>query len=320
MASVRVTLDGPSMEAAIRAIAVYSASIPRDIIARRRASELLLRRLLRSRLRLVRAEMLGRRFGFLKDEDRLHYRAKKKSGIFSQIYLSPEELTYLKDGLETLVRRLQGGSAIERKLLFRCTIASQAIQAGKKVHSELVRALNVRRKANDGQRSTVPDRNAGPAVVDSAITRMRFREWTVRAGVFATISYMRYKTADMFWDRAYRLLERMIKLQKNVIVSQVRHGKLGYRLRDGLEVVRGIGVEPNKKSYVTPGFNIEELWVLREGLELRDGETGLNPTERVLLLKARMLEGARYGAGRRQLAWRLGGLAKRKRYGPRVRW
>ncbi len=318
--SVRVRLDEPCMEAAIRATAVYCASIAPDIIARRKASEAFLVKLLRSRLRLVRAEMLRRKLEVLTDEERSHYQVRRKSTAYSQIYFSPTELAIVKNGLDILSRRLQGDlSEAERRLAFRCTTISQAIQAGKNAHSELVRALNSQRRANVVRPATPRNGNPKQAAMDSAVTRMRFREWTVRAGVFASVSYMWYKTSAMFWERAYGLLERLIRLQRDVIVSQVRHGKPGHRLREGGVVARGLGIESNKQAYITPRFNIEELWVLREGLELREREVRLNPTERVLLLKAKLLEGAKYGDGRQQLGWRLGGLAKRKRYGVRAR-
>lgn len=319
--SVRVKLDEPGMEAAIKATSVYCASIAPELATRRLACEAFLVRLLRSRLRLVRTEMLSRKLRGLTDEERLRYSVKERPVAYSQIYFLPAETTYVKDGLEILSRRVEGGlGEAERRLLLRCTVLGQAVQAGKRAHSELVRALNSQRKTNVGQTPKVGNRGQKSTVVDSAVLRIRFREWTVRAGVFATISYMRHKTSPLFWERAYRLLERMIRLQRNVIVSQVRHGRPGHRLRDGGVVLRGLGIEPNKHAYITPWFNIEELWVLREGLELKEGERALNPTERVLLLKAKLLEGARYGANGRHLAWRLGGLTKRKRYRASARW
>ena len=330
---VRVRLDEPSMEAAIRSAAVYCTSIMPPFTARRETCEAFLVRLLRLRMRLVRTEFLRRKLKDMMDKERLQYRVKEMHDAYLRLRLSPEEMTIVKDSLEVLGPRLERNLAdAERRLLLRCTVLHQAMEAGKRPHSELVRVLNGQRNnavalalepRNDGQKAG----NAG-----SAELRLRFREWTVRAALFAIMSYMRYSTSPLSWRRAYRLLERMIRMHRDVIASQVRYGKPGYWLSQGGVVRRGLGVEPNKQAYVTPRFRIQELRIVREGLELRGGELGraseesgkawrrqLNPTERVLLLRATLLYGARYDVGKRGIAWRLGGLSKKKREGPRAR-
>lgn len=332
---VRVRLDEPSMEAAIRGVSMYFASIVPPFTAKQRACEGFLVRLLRSRLRLVRTEFLRMKLKDTENKERLQYSMKEKRRAYLRLYFSPEEMTTVKEGLEILGRRLEGDlTDVERRLMLRCTVLSQAVQAGQTPHSELVRELNHQRAA--AMAAPKPQARSGgqmTGVAVSADLRVRMREWTVRAALFAVLSYMRYNSASpQSWKRAFRLLERVIGLHRDVIASQVRHGKPGYWLREGGIVRRGLGIEPNKQAYITPRLSIRELRIFREGLELRKGELAragedagsewrrqLNRTERVLLLKATLLYGAKYGVGRRRVGWQVGGLAKKMRARSRTR-
>jgi hypothetical protein len=89
-------------------------------------------------------------------------------------------------------------------------------------------------------------------------------------------------------------------------------------------VRRALGIEPNRQPYVTPRLPVPELRIIREGPELRKGEmaraeeeTGeigkwqLSPSEKILLLKATLLYGARFDVDRRPAGWQVGGLLKK---------
>ena len=325
--SVRVRLNEPDMDAAIRAVSVCCASVPPPLFPKREAVEALLVRLLRSRMRLVRTEFHRRKLRYASEEERLDYKVKERPVAYLQLYLLPEEVRFVREGLELLGRRLERGlSAVEDRLLLRCTTLDQAIHAGKSPHAELVRVLNRRRGApsrpQDGPRSGRKKDGTHPDM------RLRFREWTVRAAVFGIVSYMRYTASPPEWRRAYKLLEKMVRLHRDVIASQVRHGKPGYRLLEGLQVKQGLGIEPSKQAYVTPRLGLQDLRVMREGLELRSGELAraagsslspryrLNPTEEVLLLKSKLLYDASYGVGERRIRWRWGRLPRERNHGP----
>ena len=311
---VRVRLDEPCMDAILRVMSVYCASIPPQFHAKREAIEALLLRLLRSRMRLVRSEFLRLKLEYASEEERLDYRMKAKTAAYVQLYLMPEEVMFMKEGLELLGSRLERDlNSIEDGLLHRFASLGQAIQAGKNPHSELVRALNRRRgmKRKESETGRGAARTSTPGTM-----RLRFREWTVRAAIFGIVSYMRYVGSSHEWRRAYRLLQRMIRLHRDVIASQVKHGKPGRYLINGEPVKAGLGIEPNKRAYITPRLGIHDLQVMREGLELRSGELEkaagdslspryrLNPTEQVLLLKSKRLYDAAFGVGDRRVRWR----------------
>jgi hypothetical protein len=153
------------------------------------------------------------------------------------------------------------------------------------------------------------------------------REWTVRAGFFAVISYTRYNGGSpASLRKVYRLLDRLIRVHRDVIVSQVRHGKPGLWLREGRMVRKGLGIDSNRRAYVTPRLSLWELRIIREGLGLRKGEmarameaTGslgvwrLNRSESVLLLKATIPYGARFAGDGHQAAWQVASRLKKLR-------
>lgn len=321
--------DEPGLEAAIRAISMHGASIPPAQLSKQRGSQALLVRLLRSRMRLVRSEFLRRKLKDADDDERLQYRVKEKEVAHQRLRFTDGELGILREGLEELGRRVpRAPSPAERNLLLRCTVLSQAMQAGSRPHSELIAALNSRRTQ---RRETVKREErrdeSGGRVAETAHFRIRLREWTVRAAFSGVTSYMRYNLGSpASLQRAYRLLDRLIRIHREVIVSQIRYGRPGFWLRQALTVRRGLGIDPNRQAYVTPRLTLWELRIIREGLELRKGEmarareaTGflgtwrLNPSESVLLLKATILYGARYGGDGRPAAWQVASLLKKMR-------
>ncbi len=328
---VRLGFDEPGMDAAIRAVSMYAASIPATQLDRQRGAEGLLVRLLRSRMRLVRSELLLRKLKDTDDDERLQYRAKARQSAYQRLTFTEGEVRILTGGLEELGRRLpRPPSSVERSLQTRCKVMGQAMEAGRRPHSELVAALNARR----GERMTtaIPGKQDGKPKRDPfgpALLRVRMREWTVRAAFLGVISYMRYNGASpASLGRAYRLLDRLIGIHRDVIASQVRHGRPGFWLQSGRTVRRGLGIEPNRQAYVTPRFSIQEVRIIQEGLELRRremarareatglGEWRLNKSEAVLLLKTTTLYGARHGLGGRQAGWQVASMIKRMRRAP----
>jgi hypothetical protein len=320
------------MEAAIRAVSMFGASIPAAQLDKQHGAEGLLVRLLRSRMRLVRSEFLLRKLKDTDDDQRLQYKVKAKQRACQRLVFTDGELRILKRGLEELGCRLPRAlSSAERNLQVRCNTLTQAMEVGRRPHSELVATLNAGRgkrvaTVNLDKQSVKPRRDASEA----SYLRMRMREWTVRAAFMGVISYMRYNGASpVSLGRAYRLLDRLIKIHREVIASQVRHGRPGFWLGSGRTITRGLGIEPNRQAYVTPRFSVQELRIIQEGLELRRREmrrareaTGLlgkwrlNPSEAVLLLKATTLYGARHGLAGRQAGWQVVSMLEKLRRGP----
>jgi hypothetical protein len=306
---------------------MHGASVPPSQLATQRGSQGLLVRLLRSRMRLVRSELLRRKLNDADDDERLQYRVKEKRVAYQRLSFTDGELGILTEGLEELGRRLpRPPSPAERNLLLRCTVLGQAMQAGRRPHSELVAKLNSERTQRI--ETVKQDERGGDSqggARETAQLRVRLREWTVRAAFSGVISYMRYNGGSpASMKKAYRLLDRLIRVHREVIVSQIRHGKPGLWLREGRMVRKGLGIDPNRQAYVTPRLTLWELRIIREGLELRKGEmaraseaTGflgtwrLNPSESVLLLKATILYGARYGGDGRPAAWQVASLLKK---------
>jgi len=312
---VRMRLDEPDMEAALKAVSLSAAAIPPSSTAKQKGCEAFLVRLLQSRMRLVRSEFLRMKLEDMDDDERLQYRVKERRVAYQRLYFWPWEVMLLKEGLEELGRRAgRDLTAVDSSLLLRCTVLGQAMQEGRSPHSELVTTLNRHRGARLATAKT-RDREGGrrKTVAETANLRIRMREWTLRAVFFAVIAYLRYNVASpQSWNRAYRLLERVVRLHRDAIASQVRYGRPGFYLMEGMTVRRGLGIEPRRQAYVTPRVSIGELRIIREGLELRRGEMArageaaravwrsqLNPTERTLLLKTTLLYAGRSGGGQR---------------------
>jgi len=327
---VRMRLEEPDMEAALKAVSLFAAAIPPSSTARQKGCEAFLVRLLRSRMRLVRSEFLHAKLEDREDDERLQYRIKERGVAYQRLYFRPWEVMLLKVGLEELGQRAgRDLSAVERSLLLRCTVLVKAMQEGNRPHSELVTMLNSHRSSEAaGARAQGRGVGRGTTVAESANLRIRLREWTLRAVFFAVIAYLRYNVGSpSLWKRAYRFLERVVRLHRDVIASQIRYGRPGFCLKEGMTVRRGLGIEPRRQAYVTPRLSIGELRIIREGLELRKGEMTraggeagtawrqqLNPTERTLLLKATLLYTGRY-AGRGRAGWQVRALMRKLREG-----
>jgi hypothetical protein len=296
---VRVRLSGPELAAAIKAVALYCGGG-----AGREAGKELLVRLLRSRLRLVRAELAG------------------KGRPSTRLYLSPEEVGIVKEGLDAMPAGDRAGLAGRFAVLVRAGVKGTAPE---RIRSEIVGVMNAARRAGRGGAGSNP-RTPGRSgtAAGRVLMRIRFREWTVRSAISAVAAYMRFGGADggaRLW--AYRFLGRLVALHREVIIAQVRRGR---HPTSGWRPSRGSEIEPAKLAYITPSFSIREVTAVRKGLELMRAEAErrreeeqaagrpgrwrtLDPTEAALLRRTTALYGAYYGdawARRQVWDWRRG--------------
>ncbi len=307
---VQVQLSGPELAAAIRAAALYHGAGH----AESGEGKELLARLLRSRLRLVRAELAARE--------------GRRRPPRTRLYFSPEEIGIVKEGLDAMPAGDRAGLTGRFTVLARAGVKDTALER-RRIRSEIVSAMNVaglagrgagRRGRGPGLRASNKGGTAPPAA-RRAPMRMRFREWTVRSAIFAVAAYMRYDDASSsggarLW--AYRFLGRLVALQREVIAAQVRRGR---RPPAYWTPSRGSKIEPAKLAYITPSFSIREISAMRKGLELMRAEAErrseeeqaagrpgrwrtLDPTEAVLLRRTTALYGAYYGdAWARRQVW-----------------